>query len=991
MSPTHEVPSEIRDRAWQPRNLQGRFEGRGDVTVSGCERQRDADARRADLRTEMIARIARHHDRVKQVKRMQDRKMSITDRLLAKHSRAEARRTLLQSQKVERVAEHHKRVDHVVESSKRKVPAKKLQQRHRMAEERRAQRMVEQRKLLSERAQRAEKAREARHTRDETKRTKNQAVVTSFRLDSEALDDASFEELQRKLASTQTVSHAKDLLELLSHGFEKVMAEEKQRVGENTPVKPIRSGSVPPSPASNPALSPGSSILGKVASGKVPLNPRIFLSAYICMGDVSEGSTRQPAEVMVLEESVKNHAMSLIDALHGLLKLLEDDSKIEAQTTKESMKSFAREWAAYTSSFEAWRKKDKRALLEHYINVYSEMERGRVDIIAETAVKGTRKPEEHAELMGSIDESLARVRMQIEKLSGEEGTEALGERLQAMYSEHGISPALSASTPPPQASVVSPFPSDLDEPSYTSSDYNTPKKVFSTQPTSPSPALSPQSTPSASSTPSQKVYMPQETRERIQTLVLKAKLANDTIFKLDNVKDGAADGAEDVSDEERVPVTIQRIKAAAEKAFWDLAAEELSATPPNLVRIGGAVEGIKTLLLEVTPRKLEANVKAELADSLDWEVLKKDFTHTRLAAIVNYFVDKVLELEAPAENEATRASSAEILQYITDNQTALNLIVPKALRYLNKKFEDLSHSIHQARKTLIGPLLAQDAEKLVRELYAEEVAAGLHNFEVTKKWLRNALEQMLPLTASKPPRALYKAHPPLSVDDVMRKDNALYTIAPVVAILDSVLYPTDSNMQRDMPETLRLNRDFMRRIADRVQLVTLAAAMSGLAGQVTGNQKVMKPVAEEVVLMLQTPGMRIEGIIEQVAHIVDREHTELIATAKRDLLVSMLRKVANPEEKLYATFLSRLGTLLLQAVVSSPQAALDSLASTPFAHVAPQVGQILTMLTKLTSHNLQWCRPFYDPIMSALSAEFQEAREKVCLGERKMVERERET
>ena len=1015
-------------RNWEPRHIKGRVEGRQyphGVPQEVKNRQRGAEHRRDELRSALLTRVTAHHAKVTAAAAGRPRALS-TSQLESRQTLADQRRQEMSRRRVRKVAEHHQRVEHVVESRHQSYALRRPSEKLRQAAERREQRLTAQREALKQHTDRINKAREVRTKRAEKTKTKSQRVVTSFKLDSEAIEDASFEQLQRKLASRQTVARASDLLELLSKNFEKVMAEEKQMTDEDTPIlgpqgTPNRSpalrsssskgehgaaasaSSQPPSPA----LSAGS-ILGATRPGKVPLNPRLFLSAFICVGGMTEGAGgASGGTVGALESSLQEHSVSLIGSLNALLEGLSEDAALGQQKTKDLMRGFARDWESYVASFEAWKRKDKGQLLQHYIDIYSEVERGRCDIISETALKGSRRPEEHSELMGSINDSLIGIRNRIEKLAGQEGAEALGRRLKEVYSEKGLTPQLvsqqaaaaaaasAAASSPPSAggsaqqhasAVLSPATSDfdLDAPGPASSSLAdraasgsaAPRPIFAlgTPPSAPARASVPPS-PGASLSP--------QSRERLQTAVLKAKLAHDAIFQVESLKEDA-DAGVDEDGEEASPrkITVQRIKAAAERAFWDMAGEELRRSPPCVDRLEGAIDTLKSHLQEIAPKKMQAEVRADFEDRLDWAVLRKAFNAQTVSGLITYFMGKVLLLEAPVENAATKEQEAELLAYVAQHagDDQLHLTAVRSLQVLNKKLENLAKSIHSARKTLIAPLLAQDAEALVRQLYKGEVDAGLHNFETTKAWLRSSVRRMLPVAADSEPKPIYAAAGVLSVSDVMEKTNKLYTVVPALAILDLALFPGETAVQTAgsaMPESLRLHRDVLRRVADRVQLLTLAAAMTGLAGQITANAAVMAPVATEVVEMLQTPGMRLPAIVDQVAHIVDRESKTLIPAAKRDLLVSMLGKVANPDEKLYATYLSRLGAILIQAVVAGPKAALQNLSATPFAHLSAKVGEAVNMLHKLTSLNVQWTRPFYDPLLEAIVADLRNEQQQV--------------
>eukprot|EP01064_Diplonema_japonicum_P000441 TRINITY_DN102_c0_g2_i2.p1 TRINITY_DN102_c0_g2~~TRINITY_DN102_c0_g2_i2.p1 ORF type:complete len:916 (+),score=279.67 TRINITY_DN102_c0_g2_i2:79-2826(+) len=892
--------------AWEPKNTKERMTR--DRDEEG-EKVAQAELRRDVLRQELMERVGAHHDKVRKIARKK-RGVRTPDGVTKKQENAKARRELMQLEKRQRVAEHHKKIDTALE--KTKMSPKRMSEKHSLAEQRRNERLKEQLSTLQEKSQRISTVRLTKKMKEESLAKSAQSVITCYKLDSTIIEESSFDQVQRVLTSRQTVQRATDLIQLLSTNFERLIAEERPVITDDTPV------------GSSPSKS----------TGKIPLNPRAFLSAYICMGGLSEGTDKGP-----LETAVQEHAVQLINTLRALLAALEDDASLDTKETRERMKEFAKEWAAYETSFEAWKKKDHKELLEHYITTYSEMERGRVDIIAQTAATGSRRPQEHAELMTAIEESLMKLRTQIERLGGSKGTDELGSRLQQLYDTHQLTP--------PLLPTATPVTSDIEM-------ENTPKTSAV-----PPPPLSPYS--GCTSSPSSAG----EEREKLQTLLLKAKMAHDVVF---NTKKPADEEEEDSS-----TLTVKKIKKAAEKAFWDILAEELSATPPMTERLGGALQGLKDLLFEVTPRKMKEALELELKDCVDWELLKHSLNYDTLQGLVRYFMDKVLELEAPAENEATKAATDEMLAKIDAGGPA-TVVVVEALRFLHEKLDTLVKAIHEAKKTLIGPLLAKDAENLVKELYKEEVQQGIHTFGATKKWLEQTIKAAVPVSGDSKPEE-YGFPLPLTTQDIFEKTNKLYTMVPKLALLKAVLKPKSVGTQAQFPEVLRLHRDLVRIYADQAQIVTLTAAISGLAGQLSGCSKVMKPVADEVSEMLKTPGLRLPAIIDQVVHIIDREKGEPMTEQSRMLLVGVLEKVANVEDKVYATYHNRLFAIIGQLVLCGPQD-MPSIASTPFAHLAAPLQELTFSVSKLCALNLNWTRAFYDPILSAISQEMSIEKEK---------------
>eukprot|EP01060_Flectonema_neradi_P019803 TRINITY_DN2726_c0_g1_i1.p1 TRINITY_DN2726_c0_g1~~TRINITY_DN2726_c0_g1_i1.p1 ORF type:complete len:948 (+),score=231.51 TRINITY_DN2726_c0_g1_i1:63-2846(+) len=901
-----------RKSIWEPKHVKERLE-RTRLRKGDRDKIMDAEYRRVALRREMVDRVAAHHSRVKTV--AAGKHALPVSPSKARHEKAHARREQKLQQKKQRVIDHHRKIEVAVHNTKTRRTDTKTATRHRQAEARRCNSLLERSRQWQEKHQKIRTAQQTRQTRLEASKQSTRKVISGYKLDSAAIEEATFEQVQRVLTNRTTVTRAKELLQLLSHNFEKMLAEEKQVTTDDTPV----------------GTSP------QKLSGKLPVNPRQFLSAYICMGGLTQGTGQEPGP---LDKAVQEHAAQVIDSLGAVLSHMEEETSDEdierERELRAAMKKFANEWADYETSFAAWKKKDHKELLNHYITTYSEVERGRVDIIAQTAQKGSRRPEEHRELMTAIDASLEKIKIQIARLGGNDGIDDLTARLQEMYDQHQLTPTTAPAATPDVLSTAS-----------------TPRSTATPRQASVSPSPK---TPVMSEEERQK-------REKLQMLLTKAKMAHEAVFMTPDQKKELEKQEEQVEG-----LTVKKIKKAAEKAYWDILAEELGSDPPNVDRISTVLEGIKEQLLDITPRKMKANLETEMSDKVDWELLKQSLNYSTLGDLIKFFIGKILELEAPADNEATKAAAEAQLEYISSG-VEMPKIVVSSFRFLSDKLSSLSKAIHDARKSLFGPLLAKDVESHVQALFTEELNQNAHQLQNTRQYLTDTLKAAFPLTPDSKPEDLgYKTG--LTVEDIMNKSNKLYTIVPKMAILRCVTQP--KTVDNNFPELLKLDRDLLRITADKIQLVTLSAAISGLSAQLTGSQKVMKPVADAACEMLSTPGIRLPHVIEEVIHIIDRELGKPTPEETVKLLTGMLQKVASPDDKVYQTYQKRLSGLISQLIISGPEG-VPPVSSTPFAHLATQVQSLVLPLSKVATLNVKWCRMYYDSLLSSIVSDIQQA------------------
>eukprot|EP01063_Lacrimia_lanifica_P033823 TRINITY_DN6132_c1_g1_i1.p1 TRINITY_DN6132_c1_g1~~TRINITY_DN6132_c1_g1_i1.p1 ORF type:complete len:891 (+),score=301.54 TRINITY_DN6132_c1_g1_i1:48-2720(+) len=838
---------------------------------------------------------------------------------------AEARRAEMRGELMRRVRAHHTLVRHLSNrkarrSSKAAMAQRKLDE----AAERRVQRQKEEQVRRQRHAQRIEEARARRQQNEAAHAESSKRVVSCYKLDAGAIEEANFAQMQRKLMSRQTVAHVQELLALISDKFDRLILEGKVPASEDTPV-----GASPMKDRDRQGL-------------KLPENPRAFLAAYICKDGLSEPGAA--GEVPPLEQAVQDHAGELLTAMKSLLAALEAG---KAEDEEKAMKEFARRYATFDASFTAWKQEDKKELLEHYISTYSEVERGRVDVVAQTAMNGTRRPEQHAAFLNGVDASLGSLRQQIEHIGGAEGLAVLSERLQTLYDAAlPLTPQSSQGTPPRDRDATLTPDSSALRSGNSSFDAAWP--------------LGPPTPSSASLS------------EKLQTLQLKARLAHDAVFDPDPLK--AKVEARAAAEPSGASLAAS-LKQAASAAFWDVLQEELSEEPSRTARLEPAVSTLKDALMEVVPRKLKADVTRELDDMLDFALLKTDLNVKTLRGVTTYFMRKVLEFEAPAKNDATKAKLDAMLTRVDGLGTAppaqVGAVVRDTLAAVHADLLDLADDIHLARKSLAAPLLVRESALIVNALLDEELAAGEHGLERTAAWLRCTLTAVVPgagICATFDKMYAAGVAPQVTAEVVTGRGSELYSAVPVLGVALWVLCP---DAMGELPETLALHRDVLRGLADSAQAAVLTAAMAGVAGQLAGGAPAVAAVAKEVERLLDTPDVTLESLVDGVCEAACGAASPPPAAPILPLLQGMLRKVVNPADTVYATYHVRLASLLHRRLFPSPDPA-PAVSNTPFACCEAQVEELVSGVKKLAGVHMSWYRARYTDLVNQAAEGFDD-------------------
>ena len=426
--------------------------------------------------------------------------------------------------------------------------------------------------------------------------------------------------------------------------------------------------------------------------------------------------------------------------------------------------------------------------------------------------------------------------------------------------------------------------------------------------------------------------------ERLQELYQKAKLAHDAVFV---TKDPSKLG----TPKEEEDSIAGQFKKVAEQAFWDILELELAADPPVLRTLRTVLEGLKEQLIDVTPRKMRSSLEKELSENINLDLLLAEkLNYELLSRLLEYFINKILELEAPADNEETKATLRNFKLKSTEGGTLKETVVPP-LQYLHRKLSNLKEAIHEARLMLAAPLLAQDAEKHLHSFYVEEVNQGKHNFERTKEIL-----------------TLLLSDEECGTNEMLEKTNKLYTKLPRKALLWCVYHP--EVLEGKLPELLLLDAHEIIKCADLTENIILSSAIGGVVAQVSQNAFDIPKVAEKVSQVLANSPQTGHGRLVSRSDLID-EILSCFTDINVDLVTGMLEKVISPNDSVYKLYTKRLQTLLTSLIIDGTEG-VPPVSSTPFAHVSGLVKELVMKLSKMTTLHLKWFRVFYDPILTEL-------------------------
>eukprot|EP00756_Hemistasia_phaeocysticola_P027188 Hpha_TRINITY_DN16103_c2_g12::TRINITY_DN16103_c2_g12_i1::g.7594::m.7594 len=937
------------------------------------DKQRMAEERRQQLREAEAERLSRHHSNV--VRARSRNRESECERVHSTQHKlrlAEERRQQLREAEAERLSRHHSNVDRALSRTQEQTQEDKVQSaRHKqqLAEERRQQLRDAEAQRLARLHSNITRAQSRNRETVAAEREKVRKTIHGYRQRGLA-EDVHFPDLQRQIMNKDTVVSTQNLLRLILNRLARVEQEEKAPVCEDTPAVASPPRFSRPPAAEHPR--------------ELAMSAREFLSAYIMAGDKEDEEE--------LGEALKESAQTLLCGLTQLLGLLETDVKAAGRDTRRALRDFGRQWSNYKAAFAAWKRADKGNLIEHYIRVYGDVQRGR-DTAVRTHSPGRREANHHL-LLSAIDNELAGLRGQIAKLGGDGALAELERRLQLVGA---VSPTSTpARTPPSTPEAVS-----LGSPAVA--------------PTEAARAPSETSSPSRGEEEGLRagvvvevgglVSQPQLNglRGRVTgrhgerwgvrfddpSVGLKALKANnlrvvarasDALLRAQLAHEAAVAHLTTVKKAPETSPQKQLANAVAEqmeRALWDTITQELAAQPPQLGRLGVVLGMLRDELLQLAPR---AHVE-QLAEETREGVEGAGHTFEALAQAVGYYWAKVAHYGPPAEEDATLRHGRDALGRISAGGSPAE-VVPRELKAVLAALRHLRQECTQHRMELAQPVLRREATPTIRAWLAEVESGGT---PLTAAWIRATRERVVGTPGD--------YHMQVSREEIEGLScAAVFESLPRAGVLDAIITPRTTE---PFPEVLTLSRGSLAELASTGQrlVLSVSAAMlcathvhiscarQGKPGAALQVRNRVATAVNEVLLKAQEgEGLCLGDVAKRAIEAADealvmqglptlRDDQRKLLAGGEDGSQGAIQRMARQDEdgvmldRATAVSLRRLRALLAERVFGDSPVEVGE--GNPFAPLSNETREFCNAVQSLASLITTWVRPITDKILLA--------------------------
>lgn len=642
--------------------------------------------------------------------------------------------------------------------------------------------------------------------------------------------------------------------------------------------------------------------------------PRVFLSAYLCVGQGLLDQNDAP------EAALHQAALQLIAVFEELCREVVERDNLP----QDKCAAFSRAWQEWVSRFHQWRQRDNRRLVAQYISSYVQVERTRRAMVLNDASSEVpaflREIRRHLAMVGG-DAAIAELEAELQKLDDPP----------PRPHEPSQSPEAPVATKAPD--VVIPEQFSAQAPTQSLICPSSPQTI----PVGSHPSGTMFARATGTNTPPRVVTLSESQADALRAAYAKAKLAYEAVCDFDpGRRDDKADP----------------IRTIAEKAFWDVFREEVSADPPEYARLGALIGEVAQTLQDILPR--DATFRQEVETTLDWEVLRRTLSPALLDGFVGYVLGKVMELEAPVHVPETKALMANLRTRLATDFTP-DLIV-EVFQAVTSKLRQLRDEVDRLRRSMAKAHLRPDAVVLQQRYVASSLALGRLSFAITRRWLAQTIQTHFATLSMAPSRRL-------DCSSIVRE-----------GLLDLLQCSTPATIYT-VPETLTMDAANLVHLQNRLQHVTLVASLVSITTLIAGQRKWvldardLQDVKGRLDATLTADGTTLSDIVTTLTGFLGecasaRDRGSPLTAAAVDLVTGMVAKTADVNDPVFAAFRSKVVSVLRQLCGPSPQDIAPLLSGLALRAVEADVRTLGRQTAALWANNVAVYGPHYFRIVT---------------------------
>jgi hypothetical protein len=410
-----------------------------------------------------------------------------------------------------------------------------------------------------------------------------------------------------------------------------------------------------------------------------------------------------------------------------------------------------------------------------------------------------------------------------------------------------------------------------------------------------------------------------------------------------------------------------RVRGIATRAFWSSVRDEVrtaaegqgqsgSERSPQFGRVLSLLTEVREGLVGLTTN---AQFTEDVCEALDIDFLQQQMEHGSLnyedvRKLLNFVVEKIIELDAPAYEDDSRAWLRGLVESLADSHTPSDFaqFVVEIFAWLFAKLEQIRVGVANFHLRSLSAVLRSHGVEYEQAAFVQQVMRGDQQLKYTLQWLKEVIEEE-------------------GIDLIKLNNGDIRAVSsvPKLGIVRLCLKAT-ALLYDECPETLRM--DLMRLLTFQNQAQRLAVVgatiivlqqvlvQHGLGNLASADDDETNSLSDTLYVSLQRPEIRLPALIDHVVKVADTHvrHVQLLRRARgetntKDLNKNQLRRMlevtVSPSNQVFMLVMKRVGKVLRSFVLDRVIPEGSDVGGLEV--VMPRVRQLAVNVASLCDHN----------------------------------------
>eukprot|EP01043_Picozoa_sp_COSAG02_P046685 COSAG02_NODE_4391_length_5416_cov_14.139438_3_plen_623_part_00 len=167
----------------------------------------------------------------------------------------------------------------------------------------------------------------------------------------------------------------------------------------------------------------------------------------------------------------------------------------------------------------------------------------------------------------------------------------------------------------------------------------------------------------------------------------------------------------------------ERLARTWKKAYWDRFAELMAESPPDLSQLVKTLRDLRSRIIGLTPSR--EDLRAQIVARIDLDLIEQMIDNealqvSELSNLVQFMIERLRDLEAPAENPATDAWLQQMAAELATLPTTQlwTVLLPRAFVYVSDKIDTIGRDSAKSKEAFLAGYLSSHGADYERDNFA---------------------------------------------------------------------------------------------------------------------------------------------------------------------------------------------------------------------------------------------------------------------------------